>query len=69
MTKCPFCPKEFPEDSEKLYWHIKNHNATVEGIKQPEVHEHNYIAKQYEGGWCSSNPVPTMFCTKCGAWI
>ena len=32
ITKCPFCPKEFREDSEELYWHIKIHNATVSGI-------------------------------------
>ena len=68
-TKCPFCPQELEQDSEKLYWHIKIHNATIEGIKQPEVYEHNYILKSYVGSWGSSMPIPTMFCTKCGGWI
>ena len=66
--KCPFCPKEFEADSEQLYWHIKIHNATIEGIKQPEVHEHSYVPKQYIGTWSASIPPPTLFCTKCGNW-
>lgn len=33
-TKCPFCPKEFAEDSEALYWHIKIHKATGEATSQ-----------------------------------
>ena len=41
IEKCPFCPKEFEADSEQLYWHIKIHSAIMEGIKQPEAHEHN----------------------------
>ena len=69
LGKCPFCPVELPENSEQLYWHIKIHNATTEGIKQPKAHEHNYIEKQYVGSWSASVPPPTMFCTKCGSWI
>ena len=42
-TKCPFCPQELEQDSEKLYWHIKIHNATIEGIKQPEVNPEKTI--------------------------
>ena len=44
-------------------------NEIIESIKQPEVHEHNYVPKQYVGTWSASIPPPTMICTKCGSWI
>ena len=39
--KCPFCQKELESDSEKLYWHIKIHEAIQDATVQNEGIEIN----------------------------
>lgn len=33
LEKCPGCNKEFVQDSEEFYWHLKIHLAKIE-LKQ-----------------------------------
>jgi hypothetical protein len=62
ITKCPFCPKELREDSEELYWHIKIHNATTEGIKQPELLCTCNMAKMSTAGnFCEKHKIQTFY--------
>lgn len=37
IEKCPFCPKQFKEDSEEFYWHLKIHKAKEEAVSQDNI--------------------------------
>ncbi len=76
MEKCPFCPKELEEDSEKLYWHIKLHKVKEEAIGQLVVYVspnnfscvHNWIKKCCDGVSVGHTGPCQWFCDQCGVY-